>query len=229
MKTTDGVNTRYELKQVYPETFLPELQSWVRIHPAGFVSAYPPRQVNSIYFDTPDLDTFNDHIAGVPIRRKLRYRWYGKNLNILQDGQLEVKNKSETAGWKLFQAIPAAINLEGSTWLAVMDKIRAYSGGLILQMLQVSRPVLLTVYQRDYYVSSNRIIRLTIDTCIRGYDQFFSATPNLKFVQKPDDLAIIEIKGDVKEAAEIADVLSHLPIRAGRYSKFVSSMWQNLV
>ena len=79
MAVVERFDTRYELKQTYSELFLPELRSWVQMHPAGFRTAYPPRWVNSIYFDTPDLDSFNDHIAGVPVRRKLRYRWYGED------------------------------------------------------------------------------------------------------------------------------------------------------
>ena len=55
MAAVDRFDTRYELKQTYSELFLPELRSWVQMHPAGFREAYPPRWVNSIYFDTPDL------------------------------------------------------------------------------------------------------------------------------------------------------------------------------
>jgi len=43
MSLVKDFNSRYELKQSYPELFLPELRSWVQMHPAGFRMAYPAR------------------------------------------------------------------------------------------------------------------------------------------------------------------------------------------
>ncbi len=119
MTEQNGISTRYELKQVYSRLLLPELHSWVKVHPAAFRLTYPPRQVNSIYFDTLDLDTFNDHLEGVPIRRKLRYRWYGTNLGLGQTGQVEVKNKSELAGWKLIEKLDASFDFEHNHWATI--------------------------------------------------------------------------------------------------------------
>ena len=225
----ESPDTRYELKQAYSELSLPELRSWVKMHPAGFRIAYPSRWVNSIYFDTHGLDTFNDHIAGVPVRRKLRYRWYGDNLKVARQGQLEVKNKSELAGWKLIEKLSPDFVLEGSSWALLMSDFRAVANGVFRELLSVSRPVLLTVYHREYFVSADEQVRLTIDSNLRGYDQYVHACPNLYFFHVSDEQAILEIKSQVRRAAELADVLSHFPARAGRYSKFVTNIWQDLV
>ena len=229
MAVTEGFDTRYELKQAYPELYLPELRSWVQMHPAGFRVAYPPRWVNSIYFDTHGLDSFNDHIAGVPVRRKLRYRWYGEDLPLARNGQMEVKNKSELAGWKLIEKLSPDFLLGNSDWAYLTDEMRAASSGVIKELLSVSRPVLLTVYYREYYASADQQVRLTIDTQLKGYDQFLQPRPNLTFSHPGDGQAILELKSEVNRVNELADVLSHFPIRAGRYSKYVTNIWRDFV
>ncbi len=229
MAVVDRFDTRYELKQTYSELFLPELHSWVQMHPAGFRTAYPPRWVNSIYFDTPDLDSFNDHIAGVPVRRKLRYRWYGENLGIAHNGQVEVKNKSEAAGWKLIEKVAPDLILENNSWARFMDQIRLETSGVVKELLSVTRPVLLTVYYREYYVSANQLVRLTIDSRMKGYDQYLTACPNLRFCQPGDKQVILELKSEVSKLSELTDVLSHFPARSSRYSKYVTNIWQDLV
>lgn len=229
MTTVERFDTRYELKQTYSELNLSELRSWVRMHPAGFRTTFPPRWVNSIYFDTPDLDSFNDHVAGVPVRRKLRYRWYGEELGTAHQGQVEVKNKSESAGWKLIEKVTPDLILEHNNWASFMDQIRAESSGLIKELLSVARPVLLTVYYREYYVSADQQVRLTIDSKLTGFDQFLSACPNLDFSQPVEGLVVLELKSGVSRARELADALSHFPVRASRYSKYVTNIWQNFV
>lgn len=225
----DGVEPRYELKQVYSDVVLPELHSWVQMHPAGFRIAYPPRWVNSIYFDTYGLDTFNDHISGVPVRRKLRYRWYGEDLQIAGQGQMEVKNKSELAGWKLIEKLSPDFDLENKSWAVLMGEFCASANGIFRELLSVSRPVLLTVYLREYFVSGDGGVRLTIDSRLVGYDQYFQACPNLQFSHRGDEQVILELKSEVSRFADLTEALSHFPVRAGRYSKFVTNLWQDLV
>jgi len=229
MTIVEGFDTRYELKQAYPELYLPDVRSWIQVHPAGFRIAYPPRWINSIYFDTHGFDSFNDHISGVPVRRKLRYRWYGEDLRVARKGQMEVKNKSELAGWKLIEKLSPNIVLEKNNWANLMEEMRVASSGVIKELLSVSRPVLLTVYYREYYVSANQQVRLTIDSNLKGYDQFLYPLPNLIFCHPSDEQMILELKSGVSQVAELVDVLSHFPVRAGRYSKYVTNIWRNLV
>ena len=76
-------NLRYELKLVCDGRLLPQARSWIRLHPAVFMTAYPPRQVNNIYLDTPALVSLNANLAGFSKRQKFRLRWYA-------DGTLNV-------------------------------------------------------------------------------------------------------------------------------------------
>ena len=42
----------------------------VKLHPAGFQKIFPNRQINNIYFDTPDYRTCRQNIAGINQRKK---------------------------------------------------------------------------------------------------------------------------------------------------------------
>ena len=55
----DPQNVRYEIKMDCDRTYLPVIKSWVIVNSAGFREAFPPRQVNSLYFDTNDMDSLN--------------------------------------------------------------------------------------------------------------------------------------------------------------------------
>ena len=56
---------RYELKLVCDARYLDQARSWMRLHPAGLRVAYPPRRVNSLYFDTPGLGGLETNLQGV--------------------------------------------------------------------------------------------------------------------------------------------------------------------
>jgi SPX domain protein involved in polyphosphate accumulation len=214
---------RYELKIVYPHTWISEVRGWITAHPVGFITAFPSRWVNSVYFDTADLDSFNDHLAGVPERRKLRFRWYGESLHEGR-GQMEVKNKTERVGWKDTQPIETTFDFEKMDWSSILTELQQQSNGFIRELLSVVRPVILTVYWREYFISSDGVVRLTLDSDLRAYDQRFTAQPNLWFRQPLEDDLIVELKSDVANAPVLADILAHFPSRVERRSKYIASL-----
>ena len=219
---------RYEIKMAYEPGLLPELRSWIHSHPAGFATTYPPRQVNSVYMDTPDLNSFNDHLSGIPLRHKLRFRWYGEDLTKAR-GIMEVKTKSERVGWKITQPLEREFDLAGMSWDKIIGELRADTTGVIHEILCVARPVVLTVYMREYFASGDGLVRLTIDTDLRSYDQLMSARPNIWFPQPLEQPVIVELKSDKENATCISDILSHFPIRSNRYSKYMTNLSRSLV
>ncbi len=218
---------RYELKMECDQLFMPQVESWVSLHPAGFRSAFPPRQVNSVYMDTLALDTLNDHIEGVPVRRKFRFRWYGEDLAHAQ-GQFEIKNKNERIGWKITQPVNCQFNFRSSSWASIQQQMIAYlqkgNNKLILELLRVSRPLVLISYSRKYYVSGDGQIRLTIDSHQKAFDQWMTVVPNLSFLSPDPGQLVVEFKSDISNAKVIADILAEFPLRTRRHSKFVSAV-----
>ena len=63
---------RRELKIAIDREDLPWASSLVRMHPAGFQKTYPGRWINNVYFDSPSLENYEDNVAGISNRRKLR-------------------------------------------------------------------------------------------------------------------------------------------------------------
>ena len=55
--------------------------------------SFPDRKINSIYFDTHNLDYFIDGEEGTTPRIKVRYRWYD-NVGFY-NGYVELKKKSK--------------------------------------------------------------------------------------------------------------------------------------
>ncbi len=224
----DVIATRYELKMAFEPTWLEQVRSWVQIHPSAFTTTYPSRWVNSFYFDTHEMDSYNDHLADVPVRRKLRFRWYGEALGHAR-GQMEVKNKSEKASWKIIQPVKQDLDFESRDWGQIMNSLRQNTTGIVNELLCVARPVVLTVYWRDYYVSADGMVRLTIDSDLHAYEQMFTARPNLWFRQPLEQKLLIELKSEVANASVLADVLAHFPKRSYRNSKYLDSLALSLV
>lgn len=74
---------RYELKIPLEKVQLIEFHQYLRqlgLHP---VKPYPSRQINSVYFDTHDLNDYVDNISGIADRTKTRIRWYNEDISRL--------------------------------------------------------------------------------------------------------------------------------------------------
>ena len=214
---------RYELKMVSEAQALFEIRQWVRLHPSGFRTAFPRRRVNNIYFDTFGHDALLDHINGVSSRRKLRFRWYGESYEEAA-GHLEVKQKTNRLGNKINQPVDRKFSLLNNDWKTIQEILLENRNGLIREMLSVSRPVLINLYERDYYISADQQTRLTLDYEHRVYDQRLSSYPNLQFRQPVLDKVVIEVKTDVEHSDNLAKILSYFPLRITQNSKFLDSM-----
>lgn len=55
---------------------------------------YPEEQINSLYFDTPDLEQHNRSLAGEFHKDKVRIRWYGKDEELGQETPIFIELKS---------------------------------------------------------------------------------------------------------------------------------------
>jgi hypothetical protein len=212
---------RYEVKMTCDEIYLPEVRSWVQLHPAGFVKVYPPRQVNNVYLDTTELDCLNDHLDGVFERSKLRFRWYGRDPSSAR-GILELKHKSSLVGWKEYNPIPVSFDLTTICWHDWMQQLRAYAeGNVAVYLASRERPALLNSYVREYYESGDRQVRVTVDYEQAIYEQLGYLSPNLGFRMSVDSYVVIEVKSEVRFSRRVSDVLASFPLQTEPNSKYV--------
>ena len=214
---------RYELKWVCEPHQLAQARSWIRLHPAGFVVAYPPRRVNSLYLDTPHLSSFDENLAGVSDRQKLRLRWYGDDAQTISP-LLELKVKRNLLGTKVQVLLPCTLDLT-SPWSALLGTIRAcVEPAWRVRMQTATQPTLFNHYQREYYCTSDGALRVTLDYAYAAYDQRLSLCPNLRVPLAVADRLVIEVKAAPEHVERLQEAAAQFPALRTRNSKYASSL-----
>lgn len=218
---------RYEIKIPCESSARAEIEAWVRLHPAHWRVAYPPRQVNSLYFDTGDYASLNENLSGSGERAKLRLRWYGPTLILNGPTRLELKRKEGLVGWKEIAWPDLQLDLTQQSWSDLLSILRrAVTGRALAWLDQFAYPTLINYYRRAYYATLDGALRLTLDSDLHAYDQRFSARPNLDRAGLLTHHALLELKAptDPTIYRRLAEVLAHFPVRVDRYSKYVQGM-----
>ncbi len=218
---------RYEVKVPCAAHWVPQLAAWVRLDPAHWRVAYPPRQVNNVYFDTVDYQNLNDNLGGAGERSKLRLRWYDPTLERVDGARLELKSREGAVGRKAVCPLDLALDLAQRDWPALYQALyQAADAAARLWLEQTPCPVLINHYQRAYYTTPDSLLRLTIDTDLRAYDQRLSNHPNLTRPAMLAETAVVEFKTAVDTPAveRLSEVLGRLPLRVDRHSKYVRGM-----
>lgn len=219
---------RYELKLVCEGHWLAQARSWIRLHPAGLVTAFPSRWVNNIYFDTPHLDSLNANLSGVSQRQKLRLRWYGR-ADYCDEAWLELKVKQNLLGDKHRVSLPDAVDLT-QTWPQLLEAIRLHLPAVWPAWLHsILRPTLFNRYQREYYVTRDGSIRTTLDYAQYACDQRFARRPNLRRALPVADQIIIEIKASLNDEDRLQEIVGDFPIPRSRNSKYINGLLTGLL
>lgn len=220
--TTEAIpeGARYEIKFVADAIRYRELEQWILLNPAGFRTSYPPRRVNNVYFDTPDLLAYAENLSGASARSKLRLRWYGETKQP-EKTVLEIKRRRNQLGWKhSFKCGP--LDFEHETWTRLRRSLRASlppEGRLWLD--ESPQPVLINRYERQYFEAPEGRLRATLDHCQQVFDQRFKSRPNLENRANLPDTLVVEIKFGRHDFALGSEVISGIPIRLSRNSKYM--------
>lgn len=220
-------NLRYEVKFVGPPTCREVIERWLLSHWAGFHTAYPSRWVNSVYLDDHQLSAMAENLSGVSARTKLRFRWYG-DIVAEPSGMLELKVKRARLGWKQHQAVER-LPMQGAAWREILAELReTVPDRPRLWLDEYPQPVIINRYLRDYFVSHDGRIRVTVDREQMVFGQLHSPLPNLRAKANLPDALIVEIKADEHDHREVNRVVQGLPLRASRHSKYVTGVLATL-
>lgn len=166
----------------------------------GMKLLYPQRSINSIYFDTSNLDFFSNSEEGVLPRKKIRVRWYDDNLKEIFK---EIKISSIEGRFKINEVFKNKEKLFDSNFQIIDNEF-----GIL-------KPKTMITYNREYFVLDN--LRLTFDYNI-SYKDLVSLTQfNVK-----DKECVLEIKANFGIYDDYIEKIIGLP--TSRFSKYCRSI-----
>jgi hypothetical protein len=213
---------RLEIKITESAHLLSEFRSWVRSHHSALKEAFPRRQVNNIYFDTLGMDCLNDHLSGIQAHNKLRFRWYGISFHDIR-GNLELKRKEEKFGKKILFPIEKKFDIESIPWRKISGILHAQADDTFKLLLTNTQPIMISQYLREYYITGDHRVRLTLDYKLKVFDQRFYNLPNLIYPTPLLDQLVIEIKSEIAHLDAAYNLINDIPLRIGKNSKYISS------
>ncbi len=217
-------DARFEIKFVSYASNLHSLLSWIHLHPFGFYSSFPVRQVNNVYFDIHNFTSYTENISGASERTKVRFRWYGASIEP-SAGNLEIKRKRNYFSWKLYFKVESSPYIPEMGWRSIRENIKnQISDEGRFWMDSNPFPILINRYQRIYFVSKCEKIRITIDTHQAVWDQRFKSKPN--FINKANipDILIVEFKFNRRDREYASKSIQGIPLRVSRHSKYVTGV-----
>lgn len=215
---------RFERKYHIVDLPAEEIEAWVLRCPAFFREAYPPRNINNIYFDTSSLGNYFQNLDGVANRTKIRIRWYGDLFGSVKKPVLEYKIKRGMLGTKDSHRLKdfefgEGFNVEDLK--PVFENSNLDEG--VLRELSFVTPTLVNRYHRKYFISADRDYRITIDTELEFYR--IGRRDNLFIVRRAlEGSTVMELKyaGGISELND--GIMNFFPFRVTRMSKYVTGV-----
>ena len=182
-----------------------------------FKKIYYKRRVNSIYYDTIDLDCLWDNINGFSNRDKYRVRWYDNvnNSEVFLERKKKINQTTQKTKISLgyFKDQKDLYKfLETKNFVNEIFKITALN---LIKVLNVS-------YNRDYYVDSKNKLRITFDEKIITH-QNFDEKISKNFVDLGNN--ILEFKYLDENSKYVREKIYNLNfnLRNQKFSKYVQS------
>ena len=212
---------RIEIKEIFAQTDLYKFEKALKSSNFSFREAYPNRRINSLYFDNYLYSSLIDSLEGNSSRIKKRIRWYGKSREKCM-GTLEIKKKQGYVSWKESFKDSHILNPDSTTW---KDFFKQKNNQLLPHHKLLShQPISIVCYDRSYFCSFDRKVRITIDQNINTFDQSKFYSPNFTISRKLFATIIIEIKIDKENSRLLRSVIKELPFSPKRFSKYCESI-----
>lgn len=152
--------------------------------------------VRSLYFDTPFDDDFEEKLAGVELRRKIRLRIYDPSDQV---AKLEMKQKQGARQLKRSLTVSRADAerlIQGD-----LSPLLSYSEPFAAEMhaymqMKCYRPKTIVEYKRKAYIARENNIRVTFDSLVESTESsfdLFSEKLNMNYVLDQYDV-VMEVK-----------------------------------
>ena len=183
----------------------------------SFSYQYEDRYVNSIYFDDQNFSSIRQNFDGISEKKKYRLRWYG-DLSKISKPVFEIKNKSS------FEVSKENINFSFADGLNLfnVNDLKKIEEAINTQFNFKNKifPILTTHYLRSYFVSSNKLIRATIDRDLKSVKLY--QNKNINIINQYNDI-ILELKYDLDLDDYVRSNFNNFSFRLSKNSKFINS------
>lgn len=218
---------RYEIKFLFRAAAYDTLRFLLRTHSAGLHTAYAPRVVQSIYFDTANSRAAVENISGQSSRQKLRFRWYGAAAESAI-GALEIKARENVLISKVRAPLLEPLKLRGQTRRAMVEVLRRASPLDFQALLSEGlEPAQWIRYERDYFTTRDGRVRVTLDRHLRAWDLRDRFVVSNTAPTPLDDHVVVECKALPENYDALQDVANALPATRTRCSKYVMALLPN--
>lgn len=208
---------RYERKWIFNTLDLNQICIFLYNTKFFFSTHYPNRQVNSIYFDDINHSSIKQNLDGISEKKKYRLRWYG-NYKMIKNPIFEIKSKSgfdvKKSSYKLNE-----LNNLNLINLANINKIEKFINNNF-NFKNRLYPIVTTHYKRTYFISSNRLIRATVDTDLKSLH--LKSYKDINIMRGYNE-NILEMKYDVDLDFLVRDNVKDISVRFSKNSKFINS------
>ena len=210
-------NYRFERKWVFNNNFLDVYNNLLKSK-FLFRTNFPDRTVNSIYFDDFNNSCVSENLEGVNEKTKFRLRWYGQDNHILKNPKLEFKVKKNFMNYKIINDLKILDNLDLRKTKNVNFITKTVNS---IYKIKTLIPVSTTHYDRSYFLSSNNLVRSTLDKQLKVSkfnNDFF--IPIFKKFNK----IILELKYEKKYDEYVRKNINDISSRYSKNSKYIYSM-----
>jgi hypothetical protein len=219
---------RYEKKYICSNLLTSQARLIIKSLPSQFIQSFSPRFVNNIYFDSLDKDNYQNNIDGIGDRHKVRVRWYNKFFGYVKKPKLEIKSKKNHQNYKNTFAINNFYfekNLKNKKNLKNWINKADIPGNIqkLLYSLHISS---MNSYYREYFISTDNKIRITLDSEMTFYDVGTESIIKINAVD--NDYPLIELKYNSKLSSEGDNIANEIPFRINRHSKYILGVEKQL-
>lgn len=214
---------RYEIKFNSKSSEFNIFNQWLLNHPLGFKEIFEKRTINNIYFDGYDLEAFHENLTGISSRTKLRLRWYGGDVAAPINPTLELKLRRNILGWKISDKLNIpGVDLSAISWNELSRIFNEQiSKDLLIHYFTSPLPVLMNRYDRNYFLSADGKLRVTMDRNLHFYDQRTGRKMNKTRENISPDMIVVELKFNADDYDVATNFAKDIYIPRTKNSKYV--------
>ena len=189
-----------------------------------FNEIYSKRDIFTLYYDDYNLNLFFDSENGISRRKKIRIRFYDPSNGSYQ---VEYKNKFGNLNWKDFKSINNIFFGESIPLYFSNESLNKYAQNLPSDIEKIYKPKVFIKYSRQYFLSIDGHIRVTIDSDIKSY----SAISDGQFIfinrQRSFYNDVLEVKYEANHnpnSSIIENLVNTFNLTLGRSSKYCKAI-----